>query len=174
MVGAGSVVTRDVPADTSWPATRQRVFRHRQQRYRGLIMISSGGSDLDSMAATILEKRIDRAQHAQSPDVVRVGVIGYGYWGPNIVRNLHALDSCEVVAVCDKSPAALKRAQRAYPGRPADDRLSPRCCDRPTSMRWRSSRRCGRISSWPRRRSKTASTCSSRSRSRPPPRRPRS
>ena len=47
---------------------------------------------------------------------VRVGVIGYGYWGPNIVRNLHAIANCEVVSVCDKNPAALKRAQRAYPG----------------------------------------------------------
>ena len=50
------------------------------------------------------------------PDVVRVGVIGYGYWGPNIVRNLQGLDDCQLVAVCDKNPAALKRAQRAYPG----------------------------------------------------------
>lgn len=48
--------------------------------------------------------------------VVRVGVIGYGYWGPNIVRNLHALESCEVVAVCDKSSDALLRAHRLYPG----------------------------------------------------------
>jgi predicted dehydrogenase len=48
-------------------------------------------------------------------DTVRVGVIGYGYWGPNIVRNLHGLDNCEVGAVCDKSPAALKRAQKTYP-----------------------------------------------------------
>jgi predicted homoserine dehydrogenase-like protein len=36
-------------------------------------------------------------------DVVRVGVIGYGYWGPNIVRNVTALDGCELVAVCDRS-----------------------------------------------------------------------
>src|SRR3954469_14086114 len=49
-------------------------------------------------------------------DVVRMGVIGYGYWGPNIVRNLSALDNCELVAVCDKSPAAVKRATRAHPG----------------------------------------------------------
>jgi predicted dehydrogenase len=47
---------------------------------------------------------------------VRVGVIGYGYWGPNIVRNLQGLDDCQLVAVCDKSPKALKRAQRACPG----------------------------------------------------------
>ena len=51
-----------------------------------------------------------------SAAAVRVGVIGYGYWGPNIVRNLHGLEHCEVVSVCDKSPAALKRAQKSYPG----------------------------------------------------------
>ena len=47
---------------------------------------------------------------------IRVGVIGYGYWGPNIVRNFHALDNAQVVAVCDRNPAALKRASRTYPG----------------------------------------------------------
>ena len=58
----------------------------------------------------------DAVPLAKSADAVRVGVIGYGYWGPNIVRNLHALDNCDLVAVCDKSPAALKRAARACPG----------------------------------------------------------
>src|SRR5436190_6901045 len=48
-------------------------------------------------------------------DVLRVGVVGYGYWGPNVVRNLHGLDSCEVVSVCDKNEAVLKRARRQYP-----------------------------------------------------------
>jgi len=48
--------------------------------------------------------------------MIRVGVIGYGYWGPNIVRNLHGLDSTRVEAVCDKSPAALARVRKAYPG----------------------------------------------------------
>src|SRR5689334_22612388 len=47
---------------------------------------------------------------------VRVGVVGYGYWGPNIVRNFSALDQCDVVAVCDKNAKALKRAQKTYPG----------------------------------------------------------
>ncbi len=49
-------------------------------------------------------------------NTVRIGVIGYGYWGPNIVRNFHGIANCQVVSVCDKSPAALKRAQRTYPG----------------------------------------------------------
>lgn len=48
--------------------------------------------------------------------MIRFGVIGYGYWGPNIVRNLHSLDSTEVVAICDQSEAALRRAALAFPG----------------------------------------------------------
>ena len=48
--------------------------------------------------------------------MIRVGVIGYGYWGPNIVRNLHGLDSTRVEMVCDSSPAALARVRKAYPG----------------------------------------------------------
>lgn len=48
--------------------------------------------------------------------MIKVGVIGYGYWGPNIVRNLHGLDSTRVEMVCDKSPSALARARKAYPG----------------------------------------------------------
>jgi predicted dehydrogenase len=48
--------------------------------------------------------------------MIRFGVIGYGYWGPNIVRNLHLLDGAKVVAICDKSPAALRRAAQLYPG----------------------------------------------------------
>jgi predicted dehydrogenase len=52
---------------------------------------------------------------SQKQQTIRFGIIGYGYWGPNIVRNLHGLDSCEVVSVCDKSPAALRRVQQVYP-----------------------------------------------------------
>ena len=54
--------------------------------------------------------------HRSRSDLVRVGVFGYGYWGPNVVRNLHALENCQVVTICDKNPAALKRAGRVYPG----------------------------------------------------------
>jgi predicted dehydrogenase len=48
--------------------------------------------------------------------MIRVGVIGYGYWGPNIVRNLHGLDSTRAEMVCDMSPKALARVRKAYPG----------------------------------------------------------
>jgi predicted dehydrogenase len=47
--------------------------------------------------------------------ILRIGVIGHGYWGPNIVRNFHGQDRSRVVAVCDKSPKALQRVKQIYP-----------------------------------------------------------
>jgi predicted dehydrogenase len=54
--------------------------------------------------------------HEWRGEQVRVGVIGYGYWGPNIVRNLHGQKNVRAAMVCDKSAAALARVRRTYPG----------------------------------------------------------
>lgn len=43
------------------------------------------------------------------------GVIGYGYWGPNIVRNLTMLEGSQVIAIADLDANARHRAQRTYP-----------------------------------------------------------
>jgi predicted dehydrogenase len=51
--------------------------------------------------------------------MIRIGVIGYGYWGPNIVRNFHAHENSEVVMVCDKSPKSLERLKKAHPDMPS-------------------------------------------------------
>jgi len=45
-----------------------------------------------------------------------VGIIGYGYWGPNILRNFSLIEGVKVVSVCDKNAKALERAKRAYRG----------------------------------------------------------
>ena len=50
-----------------------------------------------------------------SDSVLKVGVIGYGYWGPNIVRNFHAQERSRVVAVCDQSAKSLERVRHAFP-----------------------------------------------------------
>ena len=76
---------------------------------------------MSSSKTSVLEPRAqpspaDGAGAAKRSGGVRIAVIGYGYWGPNIVRNLHAVENCEVVKICDKSPAALKRAHQVYPG----------------------------------------------------------
>jgi predicted dehydrogenase len=48
--------------------------------------------------------------------MIKVGVIGYGYWGPVVARNFQSADGCELAAVCDKDPALLERARKTYPG----------------------------------------------------------
>ena len=47
--------------------------------------------------------------------MIRIGVIGYGYWGPNVVRNFCSLDGARVLKVCDQSEKALNRVKQAYP-----------------------------------------------------------
>jgi predicted dehydrogenase len=56
-----------------------------------------------------------RKQQESNETVIRMGVIGYGYWGPNIVRNFHGQERSRVVAICDKSPKSLQRARQSYP-----------------------------------------------------------
>jgi predicted dehydrogenase len=67
-------------------------------------------------ASPLVEPAMDKAMHKSSGDsVVKFGVIGYGYWGPNVVRNLDQLEGSKVIAVCDKSPTARRRIHKMYP-----------------------------------------------------------
>lgn len=45
-----------------------------------------------------------------------VGVIGYGYWGPNLVRNFSTSESTQVIGVSDLDLAKLAKSLRLYPG----------------------------------------------------------
>jgi len=47
--------------------------------------------------------------------MLNIGVIGFGYWGPNIVRNFNRPDRSSVSMICDKSADMLRRASQAYP-----------------------------------------------------------
>ena len=47
--------------------------------------------------------------------MIKIGVIGYGYWGPNIVRNFNCLDDVSVNIVCDKNPEATLTVSKIYP-----------------------------------------------------------
>jgi predicted dehydrogenase len=46
---------------------------------------------------------------------LRVAVTGLGYWGPNLVRNLHEIEDVEVAWICDRRPEALEKIGRRYP-----------------------------------------------------------
>jgi predicted dehydrogenase len=48
--------------------------------------------------------------------MIKIGIIGYGYWGPNIARNAAAAGGLQLAAICDVSEDALKRAQKNHPG----------------------------------------------------------
>ncbi len=47
--------------------------------------------------------------------MINIGVFGYGYWGPNLVRNFFSTEGCTVKAVVDSSEDRLKKAQSQYP-----------------------------------------------------------
>ena len=47
--------------------------------------------------------------------MIKVGVVGYGYWGPNVARNFNLAGVSEVVAITDKRTDCLHRARQAFP-----------------------------------------------------------
>lgn len=47
---------------------------------------------------------------------IKVGVVGCGYWGPNLIRNFRSLPGCNLKIMCDVSPARLDSLQVLYPG----------------------------------------------------------
>ncbi len=53
--------------------------------------------------------------HIAGKELLRFGVIGYGYWGPNVVRNLYSLEGSQIMTICDQSSGALRRAKQLYP-----------------------------------------------------------
>ena len=75
--------------------------------------------------------------------MIGIGVIGYGYWGPNLVRNFAETPGARwsaVVATCDAS--GWRASARRYPGGRRSPTTSTSCCATRESTRWRSPRRC--------------------------------
>ncbi len=46
---------------------------------------------------------------------INIGVIGCGYWGPNLIRNFQALTDCQVQKISDINPERLSYIQKLYP-----------------------------------------------------------
>ena len=47
--------------------------------------------------------------------LLNVGVVGCGYWGPNLIRNFRALPECRLKAMCDSNEQRLKHLHGLYP-----------------------------------------------------------
>lgn len=48
-------------------------------------------------------------------NAVKVLMVGYGYWGPNLLRNLDANEKCELVGLCDPRKDACEKAVQKFP-----------------------------------------------------------
>ncbi|CAM5321152.1 1,5-anhydro-D-fructose reductase OS=Afipia felis OX=1035 GN=afr PE=4 SV=1 [Afipia felis] len=53
---------------------------------------------------------------------VGIGVVGYGYWGPNLVRNFVSNPNAHLVGIADRDPAKLLASRHLYPGVAVTDR----------------------------------------------------
>ena len=72
---------------------------------------------------------------------MRVGVVGLGYWGPNLARNFDRLPGVELAWLCDADDADARAPGPAFP----DARRPPTwtsCWPTPSWTRWRWPRRC--------------------------------
>ena len=80
--------------------------------------------------SALLKSELSKSRAEQSKLMIKFGVIGYGYWGPNVVRNLDDLDDREVVGgLRQESPAARSGYRSAIPASrraPNEWRYSPR------------------------------------------------
>ena len=47
--------------------------------------------------------------------MTNVAIVGYGYWGPNLLRNYLEVPGVSVTWVCDRRPEALEKVRRRYP-----------------------------------------------------------
>lgn len=47
--------------------------------------------------------------------MIKIGIIGYGYWGPNLTRNFNSQDDCEVKWIIDSRPERLELVNKTYP-----------------------------------------------------------
>jgi len=75
------------------------------------------------MATFVTEPQDSNATQEQKNNaLVRFGIVGYGYWGPKVIRNLALIEEAKVVAICDKSAASRQKAEKLYSGvRVTDD-----------------------------------------------------
>ena len=48
-------------------------------------------------------------------DLIKVGVVGCGYWGPNLIRNLRQSGECQLKLICDANAERLSHMRRLYP-----------------------------------------------------------
>jgi len=98
----------------------------------------------------------------QIDESIGIALVGYGYWGPNIARNLYERPEFELLALCELDPDRAGAFARRFPGISINSEFDKVLLD-PRSRRSRSRRLPGRTTPSYAGRSRPVSTCSSRS-----------
>jgi predicted dehydrogenase len=55
---------------------------------------------------------------------IKIGIVGAGYWGPNLIRNFSQIADCQVRWVCEEKPGRRQYVQEKFPGIPLADNLA--------------------------------------------------
>ena len=147
---------------------RRRRGRH-ARRAAAHLVVGSPARELRARrrrrAARTLALSAEARLRSVNESRARLGVVGLGYWGPNLGARFHALPDCELAWCCDERPRPPGGARGPFRSARFDRRdrdllgirASTRSCSRRRSRRTRR---------WRSRCSRPASTASSRSRSR--------
>ena len=122
------------------------------------------GLDLRLLCRTPLAV-LRQSTDGMSADRVRVAVVGLGYWGPNLVRNLFELPEAEVTLVCDGRQETFAKVVERYPTIRTTTSFDEVLADRTMSTPSRSPLPSRPTTVSPSGRSRPESTRSSRSRS---------
>ena len=136
---------RPLAGDRPRPFDLRRGARHGRRVCARLVARPRPGSCCRTPFALLRQQEGNRLMSSASP--VRVAVVGLGYWGPNLVRNLHELPDAEVALdLRPRRSEALEQRRPALPGRATTTRASRTCSPTRASTPSRSRRRSRRTS----------------------------
>src|SRR5258708_31050407 len=86
------------------------------------------------MCGAAAGNRPKRSSQTMKPKRIPTCIVGYGYWGPNLARNIATGAPTELVAICDSDGESRRRARKQHPAVPVmaswddvlhDDELTP-------------------------------------------------
>ena len=91
-------------------------------RVRGSPGGGAEGADTEVFVENVeRQPRFRRSRPREHP--AKVGLVGLGYWGPNLLRVLTEREDVVVATICDSDPTRLSRYERRYPGVRATNRF---------------------------------------------------
>lgn len=67
--------------------------------------------------------RIEVLKLVPMTNIIKVGVVGCGYWGPNLIRNLRQSSDCQLKVICDASEQRLQHMRKLHPDVPTTTRF---------------------------------------------------